>query len=142
MLSYFYEVYFSNTAKFIANLNWLETVYALYMYKKNAKVHLLALPIMAQFIIGSVRVSRCPRFDPYCNKPTSLMDACFTGCVFWYPSYSVSVTLCFSRGSVVLAHTILWVATYAKRNVGEGQAVVVRLVVREGAWIVFSLIGQ
>jgi hypothetical protein len=70
------------------------------------------------------------------------MHACLTGCVLWHPSYSVSVTLCPSSGSVVLTHAALLVATFAKRNVAEGRAVVVRLVVCEGAWIVFSLIGQ
>ena len=134
-----------NAAKIIANLNSLEQVYALYMYRKNVKVHILAVPIILQFVVASFqmgRVSHCHNFSPHCNKPTSLMDVSLAGCVFWYPSYSVSVTLCPSRGSVVLAHVALLIATFAKRNVAEGRAVVVRLVVREGAWIVFFLIGQ
>lgn len=145
MLSYFYEVCFFNAAKIIANLNWLEPVYALYMYRTNAIVHILALPIIGQFIVAIIQieqVSRCFEFNPYCIKPTSLKTVGLTGCVIWYPSYSLSVTLCSSRGSVVLAHAVLLVATFAKRNVAEGRAVVVRLVVREGTWIVFGLIGQ
>lgn len=135
-----------NAAKIIANnLNWLEIVYALYMYRKNARVHILAVPIILQFIVASVqmeRVSRSIKFSPQCSKPTSLKDVSLTGCVFWYPSYSVSVTLCSSRASVFLAHAALFVATFAKRNVAEGRAVVVRLVVRESAWIIFFIIGQ
>ena len=53
-----------------------------------------------------------------------------------------SVTLCSSRGSLVLAHATLLVATNAKRNVAQGGAAVVRLVVREGSLIVSLLIGQ
>jgi hypothetical protein len=115
------------------------------MFKKNAKVHVLSLPIILQFIVASVqmeRVSRCHNFNHYCNKPTSLKDVGLTGYVFWYPTYPVSVTLCSSRGSVVLAHATLLGATFAKRNVAEGHAAVVRLVVREGVWIVLFLIGQ
>lgn len=145
MPSYFYEVYFSNAAKLNANLNLLEPVYALYMYKKNAKVHILALPIIVQFIVASVqmeRASRCLGFNPNCSKPGSLKDAGLTGCVFWYPSYLYFCDILLFRGTVVLAHTALWIATFAKRNVAEGRAVVVRLVVREGAWVVSTLIGQ
>ena len=126
-------------------INWLETVLALYMYRRNVKARILALPIIIQFIVGSVqiaRVSRCPNFHSYCIKPTSLMDVGLTGCVSWYPSHSVSEILCSSRGSVVLAHAVLFVATFAKQSGPEGRAAVGRLVVREGAWIVFSLIGQ
>jgi len=101
-------------------------VYALYLYKKNAKVHILALPIILQFIVASIqidRVSRCHNFTSYCHRSTSLKDAGLTG------------------GSVVLAHASLLVATLAKRNVAEGRAVVVRLAVRESAGIVFVLFG-
>ena len=144
MLSYLHEVYFSNAAKNIANLNLLEPVYAL--YRKNAKVLLLAIPIIFQFIVASVqmiRASHWHNFNSYCNKPTSLMDVGLTACVFWNPSYSasVSVTFCSSRGSVVVAHAALLAATFKERNIAEGHAAV-RLVVREGAWIVSSLIGQ
>ena len=134
-----------NVARIIANLNWLEPVYA--MFRKNPKVYILSLPIALQFIVASVqieRVSRCHNFNPHCNKPTSLMDVGLAGCVF-VSTYSVSVTLCSSRGSVVLAHATLLVATFfAKRKVakkGAAGAAVVRLVVREGAWIILSLIG-
>ena len=126
--------------KTIANLNWLEPVYAL--YRKDARVHILSIPIILQFIVASVlmeQVSRCHNFDQSCNKPTSLTDICLAGCAFWYPMYSVSVTLCSSRGSVVFAHTALLVAIFAKRNVAEGRAAVVRLVVYEGAWVVSHL---
>lgn len=68
----------------------------------------------------------------------SLFPGAYSGC----PMYSVSVTLCSSRGTLVLAHATLLVAIFAKRNVAQGGAAVVRLVVREGSWIVFLLIGQ
>ena len=42
----------------------------------------------------------------------------------------------------MLAHTAIWMATFAKRNVAEGRAVVVQLVVCEGAWIIFVLVCQ
>lgn len=61
----------------------------------------------------------------YCNKPTSVMDVGL------------------ARGSVVLAHAASLVATLKKQNVAHwhGHAAVVRLVVREGAQIVLSIIG-
>lgn len=48
-----------------------------------------------------------------------------------------------ARGSVVLAHAASLVATLKKQNVAHwhGHAAVVRLVVREGAQIVLSIIG-
>lgn len=64
----------------------------------------------------------------------------------WYPYDSVSLTLfslsLFLRGSVLVAHAAIWVTTFAKRNIAQGHAIVVRVVVREGAWIVFLLLGQ
>ena len=132
-----------DAAKIIANLNWL-LVFAL--YRKNTKVYMLSVPIIVQFIVASVqmeRVSRYHNFNPYCNKSTSLADVGLAGCVFWYPTYSVSVILCSSRGSVVLAHAAILLAIFTKRNVTEGQpCAVVRLVVHEGTWIVFCLVGK
>lgn len=43
--------------------------------------------------------------------------------------------------ATVLAHGTLWVATFAKRNVAQGRAIVVRLVVHEVAWIFILLCG-
>jgi len=99
-------------------------VYAL--YRQNMKVHILALPLILQFVVASVMSERATRhctFNSYCDKPTSPIDISLIG------------------GSVVLAHAALWVATFAKRNVAEGRAAVVQLVVREGAWVVLILIG-
>lgn len=142
MPSYFYEVLlFQYCKRIIAYLNCFEPVYAL--YSKNVKVHILSLPVILQFIIGSIQmeqVTRSHQFNSYCDKPSSLKNAGLAGCVFWYP-----LRFCFSdrfslRGSVLLAHVAIWVAIFANRNVAQG--VVVRLVVRESAWVLFILISQ
>jgi len=47
----------------------------------------------------------------------------------------------FCRTSVILAHAALWLVTFAQRRVAGGQAIVVKLVVHEGAWIFVLLSG-
>jgi len=110
----------------LANLDAILLLRVYALYRKNTKVYILSVPIIVQFIVASVqmeRVSRCHNFNPYCNKPTSLMDVGLAG------------------GSVLLAHVAILLAIFAKRNVAEGRAAVVRLVVHEGAWIVSCLVG-
>ena len=46
------------------------------------------------------------------------------------------------RAAFVLSHGLLCAATFVKRNVARGRAVVVRLVVHEGAWTFVILCGM
>ncbi|KAF8816825.1 hypothetical protein BYT27DRAFT_7181294 [Phlegmacium glaucopus] len=94
-------------------------VYAL--YRQNVKVYILALPLILQFVVGSVmmeRVTQSHVFNSYCDKETSPTEIGLFG------------------GTVLLAHAALGLATFAKRNIAGGRAAVVKLVVREGAWII------
>lgn len=62
------------------------------------------------------------------------------GCVLQLHPDSVSITFLSLRSTVLLAHVALWVATFRKRNLGD--AAVLHLVIREGAYIVLILVGQ
>ncbi|KAF9034051.1 hypothetical protein BJ165DRAFT_744853 [Panaeolus papilionaceus] len=43
--------------------------------------------------------------------------------------------------SFIVAHGLLWLCVYRKRNVGHGHVPVVRLVVTEGAWVFIIMFG-
>ncbi|KAF9034025.1 hypothetical protein BJ165DRAFT_1513667 [Panaeolus papilionaceus] len=43
--------------------------------------------------------------------------------------------------SCITAHGLLWFCVYRKRNIGQGHVPVVRLVVKENAWIFVILFG-
>lgn len=138
---YFYEVQPSITGMVLTNRKYL--VYAL--YKKDMRVHILALPLVLQFVVASILMERASRsyFNPHCDKETSSNKMIgLMGCVIECPLDSGSVIFLYLRGSVILAHSALWVTTFAKRNIAQGRAAVVRLVVREGGWTVLLLVGQ
>lgn len=42
---------------------------------------------------------------------------------------------------VLSVHMILWVVTFVRRNIAQGQAVVVKLVVQESAWALALIFG-
>ena len=108
-------------------------------------MHILALPLVLQFVVASILMERASRsyFNSHCDKQTSSNKMIgLMGWVLKCPLDSVSVIFLYLRGSVILAHTALWVTTFAKRNIAQGHAVVVRLVVREGGWTVLLLFGQ
>ncbi|KAF8167112.1 hypothetical protein B0H34DRAFT_680297 [Crassisporium funariophilum] len=99
-------------------------VYAL--YSKSIKVSLLALPVALPFAICFCYIGRNiyledTPFTPTCDLPKTPLEA------------AILVP------TVVIAHMMLWVATFAKRNVAQGHATVVSLVVHEGGWTLVIL---
>ncbi|KAF8199035.1 hypothetical protein BJ912DRAFT_686709 [Pholiota molesta] len=101
-------------------------VYAL--YSKCKKTLFLVVPITIQFVIGALTfgfVLREKSFDYKCD--------------FRNPQQIESVL---QGVAVIVAHASLWVATFAKRNVGRGPyKFLVRLVVHEGFWTFVLLLA-
>ncbi|KAF8959296.1 hypothetical protein BDZ97DRAFT_2061256 [Flammula alnicola] len=102
-------------------------VYALYSKSKN--ILLLIVPIILQFVIASILtwdISQKGAFNYQCDFRNPPIESIFLGV------------------SVIVTHASLWVATFAKRNVGQGQALIVKLVVREGSWtfvLLFAIVS-
>ncbi|KAF9034050.1 hypothetical protein BJ165DRAFT_1513768 [Panaeolus papilionaceus] len=98
-------------------------VYAL--HQKQTKSLLFGLPLIFPWTLGTYLnwfwvANRQQSFDGLCN-------------VFFHGTSVVIGTgfiTCF-----IVAHGLLWVSAYAKRNVGQGHVPVVRLVVYEGTWV-------
>ncbi|KAF9034052.1 hypothetical protein BJ165DRAFT_744803 [Panaeolus papilionaceus] len=98
-------------------------VYAL--YRKKPTSLLLGLPLLAPWIIGTYLnwvwvVNRRHSFDGLCNVSFYGVSAILI----------LSFSICF-----IISHVLLCVSAYLKRNVGQGQVPVVRLVVHEGTWV-------
>lgn len=44
--------------------------------------------------------------------------------------------------TVIFARTVLWLATFQRRNIAQDQALVVKLVVQESGWALALLLGE
>ena len=76
----------------LAKLSRPKPVYAL--YRKDVKVHILTLPLILQFVVGSVlmqRVTNISRFNSHCDKTTSPVEIGLMGCVFNCSLDSISI---------------------------------------------------
>ncbi|KAF8156122.1 hypothetical protein B0H34DRAFT_716282 [Crassisporium funariophilum] len=117
-----YTILFVSSLALMAALDaiLLLRVYALYR-QSGKKVCALVLPVAFPFVIcfsytgRNIYLTKAP-FSPLCDLPRTPLEGALL------------------VPTVVIAHMLVWVATFAKRNVAEGQAVVVRLVVHEGGW--------
>ncbi|KAF9037493.1 hypothetical protein BJ165DRAFT_1558257 [Panaeolus papilionaceus] len=89
----------------------------------------IVLFLRAPYVFGahnawSLWMNQGEAFDGICN-------------VFLHASSSLTALLI--GISFIVSHVLLWVGIYMKRNVGQGQVPVVKLVVREGSWIFIVL---
>ncbi|KAF9040823.1 hypothetical protein BJ165DRAFT_325892 [Panaeolus papilionaceus] len=93
-------------------------IYALYQQRK--RMLWVLIPIATQPIAIAISTQRSlfkeGDLDELCDYKGSVLDA---------------VILSFI---VLSVHMILWVVTFVRRNIAQGQAVVVKLVVQESAW--------
>ncbi|KAF9040844.1 hypothetical protein BJ165DRAFT_1406851 [Panaeolus papilionaceus] len=99
-------------------------IYAL--YKKRKWVFCTLVPIFTQALaIGRAmrRVYTDTTLDGLCNIEGSMVNAT-----------SISSTVLFT-------HILLWLITFCRRNIAQGRALVVKLVVRESTWAVVLLFG-
>jgi hypothetical protein len=90
------------------------------LYERNWKIFLLCIPTLLPFAVGAWL------FVGNTFSPDSFNLLCDV--------VKIPVELPFLAAVVIMSHGLLWVATFAKRNIAQGRAVVVRLVVQEGAW--------
>ncbi|KAF9040845.1 hypothetical protein BJ165DRAFT_1530698 [Panaeolus papilionaceus] len=102
-------------------------IYALYQKRKD--ILWILVPISAQPICAGVSVHRLlfkesVSVDGLCDLEGSIVDSATLG------------------SAIFFAHFVLWLATFARRNVANGQAAVVKLVVQESACALALLLAM
>ncbi|KAF9037492.1 hypothetical protein BJ165DRAFT_559610 [Panaeolus papilionaceus] len=124
-----YTLMFSQTVIMVLILDILLFLRVYALHRKRCCVLFLLIPIAAPYVLGTHKVwslwtNQGEAFDGICN-------------VFLHTSSSLTALLI--GISFIVSHILLWVGIYMKRNVGQGQVPVVKLVVREGSWIFIVL---
>ncbi|KAF4618546.1 hypothetical protein D9613_009724 [Agrocybe pediades] len=93
-------------------------IYALYL--RNPKIFILltlvAIPYLIAFILVVRNVLKEDAFNHHCDLKHTPIEAVPLGVM------------------TILSHLAMWLATYSRRNIAEGRATVVDLVVKGGHW--------